>query len=373
MIPARSRRVLAALMTVGTVFAACGGNGASTGASSTPGASASAGTSTSAGASTTAAASAAAFTVPKPENPKLRIGLSVTETSQYAEKLADQAGIYKKNGFTDVEVTVFEGDGKTVQALQAGQLDAAMIGVSSSVTSQTTDVPMVVISVNATILTDNLVSVASVKTANDLKGKCVAISTYGGTSHGSALLSLQTLGLKPEDVVITEIGGQSNRIAALKGGSCQAGVVDVSLSKDMTDAGFNLLTDLKKEKLPWGRSGLAVTKDWLAKNPNAALALVASGLEAQNLFWKDPDGTAAKYAEFRQIEVAKAKPLITDFQEIGNRSLMWTQGAFDAPKKVLEKINPAIKDVDVTKAYDMSLLQKLKDGGYYQQLGIPLQ
>ena len=47
-----------------------------------------------------AASMAAMPALPAPEKTALNIGLSVTETSQYAAKLAEQAGIWEKYGIT---------------------------------------------------------------------------------------------------------------------------------------------------------------------------------------------------------------------------------------------------------------------------------
>ena len=369
---AKHTRIVALLAAAIFVAVACTGGG---GTSPSTAASQSAGSpsvATSGGTSASAGASASAFALPKPEKSSVRIGLSVTETSQYAAKLAQQLGIFEKNGLK-AEITVFEGDGKSMQALQAGQLDAGFVGVSSAITSQTTDAPTVVLSTNATILSDLLTSIASVKTAADLKGKCVAVSTFGGTSHGAVLLSLQALGLTPSDVVITEVGGQSARIAALQGGSCAAAPVDAAQKAEMEKLGFNFLVDLKKERTPWGRSGMAVRKDWLSENPNTATVLAASVLEAQNKMWTDPDTAAEKYAEFTQSDLTLAKSLIKDFQEIGDRTMMWTDEAFENPKKVLATANPDIANVTVSQAFDRSILDNLKANGYYDQLGIPAQ
>lgn len=311
-------------------------------------------------------------TLPTPEKSEIKIGLSVTETSQFAAQLAHATGVFERNGLK-TEITVFEGDGKMMQALQAGQLDVGFGGVSAAVTSQTTDAPVKVLAVNAIVLTDDLVSIADVKTADDLRGKCVAVSTYGGTSHGAVLLALKALGLTPNDVVITEIGGQSARIAALQGGACAAAPVDNSRRDEMLALGFNVLVDLKKEQLPWGRSGLVVTEEWLAKNPNTALVVAASVLEGQNMMWTDPDTAAQEYAEFNQLDLDTAKKLIADFQEWGNRTMMWPDEAFENPKQVLATVNPDIANVPVSEAFDRSYLQKLADIGYYAKLGIPLQ
>lgn len=361
---AKRSRSLAVLAAVAIFATACS-------AGSTASAPAATGAAPSVAASV--APSVALGTLPKPEKTDIKIGLSVTETSQFAAKLAEMAGIYKKNGL-NVQVTVFEGDGKVMQALQAGQLDVGFGGTSSFITSQTTDVPVKGLAVNAVILTDELVSTANVKTADDLKGKCVAVSTYGGTSHGAVILSLKALNLTPNDVVITEVGGQSARIAALQGGACAAAPVDAAKHQEMADLGFNFLVNLKEAKLPWGRSGLGVTEEWLKANPNTATVVAASVLEAQNMMWTDADKAAEYYATFTQeADLAKAKALILEFQQIGNRPMTWTDDAFQNPKDVLATVNPAMKDVPVTAAFDRSVLDNLKAIGFYEANNIPTE
>jgi ABC-type nitrate/sulfonate/bicarbonate transport system substrate-binding protein len=366
---AKLTRTFAVLASAAVLAAACTGAGASNPPASAPG---SVAPSVAPGSAAAPSASAATGALPAPEKTEIKMGLSVTETSQFAAELAKRAGIYEKNGLT-VETTVFEGDGKVMQALQAGQLDVGFGGTSAYVTSQTTDVPVVGLAVNAVILTDELVSTADVKTADDLRGKCVAVSTYGGTSHGAVILSLDALGLTPEDVVITEVGGQSARIAALQGGACAAAPVDAANHAEMEELGFNFLVNLKEEQLPWGRSGMGVTEEWLAANPNTATVVAASVLEAQNMMWTDPDTAAEHYAAFTQNTLEDAKALILEFQEIGNRPMTWTDEAFENPKQVLAAVNPAMADVDVTQAFDRSVLQGLMDSGFYEANDIPTE
>lgn len=364
---AKQKRILALLGSAAIFMAACTGGGATP----SPSQPASVAPPSAEPSGSASASPSGDPTLPEPEKTSIRIGLSVTETSQFAATLADLEGIYQKNGIDTVELTVFEGDGRVMQALQAGQLDIGFGGVSAYVTSQTTDVPVVALAVNAKILSDELVSTADVTNADQLRGKCVAVSTYGGTSHGAVILSLEALGLTPEDVVITEVGGQSARIAALQGGACAAAPVDVSRHDEMEGLGFNFLVNLKEEALPWGRSGLGVTEEWLAENPNTALVVAASVLEAQNLMWTDPETAAEHYAEFTQDTPENAEALIADFQEIGNRRMMWEDEAFENPKRVLATVNPEIADVPVTDAFDRSVLEQLESMGYYDFLEIP--
>ncbi|HET8568840.1 MAG TPA: ABC transporter substrate-binding protein [Candidatus Limnocylindria bacterium] len=339
------------------IVAACGGGG--TGGGTTT-------------AAPTAAGTQAQGQLPKPEVTTIRIGISTpNEPVQFAEKLADSLGIYQKYGFTNVTVTGFEGDGKTLQALVAGQLDFMVGGASTAVTSVISDTPLKLIAMNSTVLTDGLYCTSAIKTPADVKGKSVAISTFGGTSHGAALLMVQGVGLTPRDVEIRQVGNQGTRIAALKGGSVGCAVVDKSQDKAMKDQGFNLVFDLSTAKLQWGRSGLQGKADFIAKNPNTTLVVVAATLEAQNSIWKDPATAATKFAEFAQIKPEDARKAIDDFQGYGSRSMQFTEDALKAPKEVLSTQNPALAGVDLSKAYDLSFLKKLVEIGFNAKIGAP--
>ena len=322
--------------------------------------------------STGATATAPSGELPKPEVTTLRIGISTpNEPVQYAEKLADTLGIYQKYGFTSVTVTGFEGDGKALQALIAGQLDFMVGGASTAISSQTTDTPVKIIAMNSTKLTDGLWCGANIKTAADVKGKSVAISTFGGTSHGSALLLLKGLNYTDKDATITPVGGQSARIAALKGGSVGCAVVDMAEKDSMASQGFNVLFDETKSDLQWGRSGLMSTAAFLQKNPNTALVVVAATLEAQQKMFTDPDNSAKEFAKFAQLKDDAALNAVKTFATYGSRSMAFTEGALQLPQQVLATQNAAMGTVDLKKTYDLTLLSKLKDIGFNAKIGVP--
>jgi ABC-type nitrate/sulfonate/bicarbonate transport system substrate-binding protein len=357
-------------MAATLIFAACGG-----GATAAPSVTVAPSTApvTSAAAPSASAAAAVPSFAP-PEKTTLNIGLSTSgETSQFAEYLANQLGLYTKLGFSKVTITGLEGDGKVVQALTAGALDMGVIGVSSAISSVPTDTPLKVVSLNGVILTDGLVCGPNYKTAADIKGKQIAISTFGGTSNGSVLILLSQLGLTASDVVITQVGSQDARVAAVKAGSVACAPVDLSQADAMTAAGLVTLTAESATGPQWGRSGLAATAAFAKANPNTVLDVMAAVLAAQNSMWTDPATAATNFATYAQVAPADATSLINAFTPIGDRAMDWTDDAFNFPKQTLATINPAISSVDITQAYDKSYLQKLYDMGYYAQINDPLK
>ncbi|HEV8403888.1 MAG TPA: ABC transporter substrate-binding protein [Candidatus Limnocylindrales bacterium] len=371
---ARSRgRLLVLFSAAAIAIGACSSSGASSAPSTAATAPASAPASAEASASAGASASAAAVVLPAPEKKTLKIGLSTGgEASQYAEYLADQLDYYKTiGGFDDVEVSSLQGDAKVVQAITAGGLDMGVLGVSGAINSSTTDTPIKIVSINGVTLTDMLVCGPDIKTAADIKGKQIAISSFGSTAHGSTLLLLDTLGLTDKDVTLTQVGNQDARLAAVKAGSVACAPIDLAQKEAITAAGLNAVTDNKSSGKQWGRSGLGATSDFISKNPNTVLAVVASVLAAQNYMFTNTDDAAAKFADYSQQTPDNAKNVLNDFVTWGNRSMDWTDEAFNNPKKVLAAVNPQMADVDVTKSYDHSFLQKLAQLGFYAQIGDP--
>jgi ABC-type nitrate/sulfonate/bicarbonate transport system substrate-binding protein len=361
-IQARRGRIPALGIMVVLLAAACSGSSGATATAAPP---------ASAGAGSSAAAASTGPSFAAPEKASLKIGLSTSgETSQFAENLAFQLDIYKKYGLT-VEVSGFEGDGKVVQALTAGALDFGVIGVSSAISSVPTDTPLKVLSLNGVTLTDGLVCGPQYKTANDIKGKQIAVSTFGGTSHGSVLIMLSQLGLTANDVVITQVGAQDARLAAVKAGSVACAPIDLAKADAVKAAGLNTITDNKSSGKQWGRSGLAVTAAFEQANPNTVKAVVAAVLTAQNSMWVDPATAATKFADYAQVDATEATQAIADFTPIGDRAMGWTDDAFNFPKQTLATVNPAMADVDVSKAYDKTILQGLFDSGFYTQINDP--
>ena len=103
-----------------------------------------------------ASANADPNVLPKPELTKIRIGIGApNEPVQFAPKLAEMLGLFQKYGLT-AEITGFEGDGKAVQAIVAGQLDMFVGGAGAAITAAVTDTPTKVLAMNSTTLDDGL-------------------------------------------------------------------------------------------------------------------------------------------------------------------------------------------------------------------------
>lgn len=309
-------------------------------------------------------------TLPKPELSSIKIAATIAEAGQFATQLGVRLGIYEKYG-VQAQVVIFNDDGAVLQAMLSGQTDIAQVGVAGVLSSQTTDNPAKVVAVQKTKVVDGLFCAKEVKVAADVKGKSIGVSSLGSTAHASALLALQALKLTDKDVTITSVGGQSQRIAALKSGSIACAPAAMDQAKDLNGLGFNTVVDLSVSNLQYPASSLAMPVKFIEKNPKTALVVTAALLEALHVELTDTANTATLWAAFAQITADKALTAVQALPANLNPSLRWSKEGFTFTQQVMAIVNPSITTVDVTKAYDDSFLKTLEEIGFYKKIGAP--
>lgn len=147
----------------------------------------------------------------------LRLGKA--QANQFAFLPADIGvlqGIFKKHGI-DLQISVFGGDAKMVQALTAGGLDIAL-GGSPSFASIVRGAPMTAVAVFSGA--PNIIMLVAlkdgpVKAVADLKGRKVSVSTAGSLTYWLTQQLSRRLGWGDDGIVITPLGSSEAQIAAL--------------------------------------------------------------------------------------------------------------------------------------------------------------
>jgi NitT/TauT family transport system substrate-binding protein len=106
--------------------------------------------------------------------------------------------------------------------------------------------PLVIVANLNTIQPYRLLAASDIRTARDLKGKKMAVSRIGATSHQLAVMSLEKLGLKANDMTYLQVGGQAERLAALKVRAVDATLINPPANLTARKLGFNEIFDLKE-------------------------------------------------------------------------------------------------------------------------------
>lgn len=377
MVTAGSRtqaKFLALALLFAFLFVACSGGGATItpGATATPGGTAEPSPSQSA----TGEASPGLVNLPPPELKELRVGQSgVYSANVMHTEIIQALNLPAKYGFTKLEFNVFNGATQAAQALLAGQIDFGDFGASPVVGSLATDSPLIMAFVTRDNLTDNLYAQADIKTADDLRGKAVAVSSFGTQSHAGALVALKSLGLTPQDVVITQVGNDSARLAAIKGGSVAASINDGTQEQNLAVLGIHPLVRLTEVEGVGGvpRTGLTFTRDFVAKYPNTVLNLVAIWLEANTTWRADPALSATTLAKFAEISAEEAQAQITAVLKEPWTPLDGTcdPTSMEFTYQTLLPTNPDLAGIKPTDGCTNEFIDKLKTLGFMHQIGVP--
>jgi NitT/TauT family transport system substrate-binding protein len=356
-------RGIAVLLGVSLIVVSCGGSTAQ----STP-------TPSSA---TTAAASSTAVVLPKPEKTTITIGVSSVPVADNGPQIfARQLDLYGKYGLT-VKFSAFNGAGPTMQALLAGQIDLADVSAAPVFATIGTDSETQIIVVARSNDNDILFTQKDIKTGADLKGKSVAISSFGSSSYAGTLSALKALNLTDKDVTLTTVGSSTARIAALKGGSVAGSVEHNTFEKSLNAAGFNSLVRLGDVKGLPGQPSIALVApvDFQKKNPNTVLAVVAAWLEATQTFrTMSPDAAVPIMAkELTDVSPADLRDQIALVQQEPwtPKDGMCVPADIQFAKEIALTVNPSLANVDPLKACNNDYLVKLKGLGLQHQLGIP--
>jgi hypothetical protein len=101
--------------------------------------------------------------------------------------------------------------------------------------------------------------------------------------------------------------------------------------------------------------------------------VAAAVLEATQLPYTDLDTVVKAYAKWAQVDEAEAKANWQAYLDSGiaQRDLRSSVEAYQNARDVLLTVNPDVKDVDLSKAFDGSFLDKLEAMGLNDELGIP--
>ena len=199
---------------------------------------------------------------------------------------AQAAGFYADQGLS-VEILNMSGGSRGAQELQAGGLDVMHVGLSSVVKLNRTGGDLRLIGSLSNVIRFTFFSAPGVKTAADLKGGVVGVSTFGSESDSTVTLALQRLGLARSDVTLKEYGGGPRRLAAVKSGEIKATTLNEPFTSLEREQGVNPMVDLVPEQIPWLFSGVTVRRDSLTRRRDALTRFLKATIEGNYLALSD--------------------------------------------------------------------------------------
>jgi NitT/TauT family transport system substrate-binding protein len=279
---------------------------------------------------------------------------------------AVDAGIFKKNGL-DVDLQSIDGGSRGMAALLSGGIEIATLGGAECLSATASGAKITVTAIITPVFPYHLMAAPEIKTAQDLKGKKIGISSPGGSADIATRKALKALGMDPEkDVTLIPLGSHAQRTAALFAGSIQAAVDDPPNTQELLERGFHSVYDLAGQKLATAQTGVVVQSSFLTSKKEAMQRWIDSIVEAVAWMKKNKTQAAAimrKY--FQAAPTAKGFEEAIDFYvgEVLAPLPYPKPDLFATAQETLGASNAAVKSIDVKTIVDDSFVRSAADRG----------
>ena len=217
---------------------------------------------------------------------ELKVGYPLGGSTSYFW-VAQRSGSFEKYGLK-VEPIYIRGGRMGIQAALSGDLLLQLQGASTVVSAWAQGgKDLQFIGAVGNRLDYIFVTLPSIRKAEDLKGKRVAVSQIGASTDFIARVAARRLGLNPDkDIVIVGAGGQGERWAALTGGHVQATVVQPPFTLLARKAGYPVLIDFSKEDFEYTIAGPLTTRSFIRSDRETVMNFMRGLAEGMD-FYRD--------------------------------------------------------------------------------------
>lgn len=197
-----------------------------------------------------------------------------------------------------------------------------------------------------------------VKTIRDLKGKRIAIGSFGAAAD----LALRTVakqdGLDPDrDLIRLQMGGAAARYAALISGSVDATILTLPYNLQAEKAGYKDLLWLG-ERLELPLAGLTVRDETIQKNPKQVFGVIRAVFRAMAFAGANREETTQLLANWLGLE----REVAARSYELGKRS--WSDGGVVSDAAVQTLVDQSMLEL---KSKDPVPLDKVRNWSFAEQ------
>jgi NitT/TauT family transport system substrate-binding protein len=288
---------------------------------------------------------------------RVRIGVPLFPTVSYPVFIAQEKGIFEKNGIK-AEIIRINSEPTTYQALISGDIDATSGAPTGLVQSNIQGVPVVSLGSWDNLVSYTMATREKIDDLAQLRGKKVGINRLGGKSSLILRVMLEDAGLNTsKDVTLLQLGGSQERLAALIRGGIDAAPVDFVFEPKMKQMGFYLVAG---RKTPFMNGPITVTVAALKANRAKWVRFVKAYLEATQYMTNNREGSMEVLKKI--IQTDEKETLDNGYEQMRARAtvdLVPPEAAVENLVRMMTYVDKRAATADRSKLADYSILKEL--------------
>jgi ABC-type nitrate/sulfonate/bicarbonate transport system substrate-binding protein len=298
---------------------------------------------------------------------------SITSESMASIWMAKELKLFKKYGL-DTQFILMSRSPLAVAALLAGEIDVAVIGPGHLVNASLGGADLIGIANLVQKLDYRLNSRPEIKKKEELRGKRIAISGPGATSHLVALLALQNMGMdanRDKIAFLTIPGTEINRRLALESGSIDATTLNGSVGDTYGNKGYPVLFNFKGSGVTMPQTMLVTTRRLAASKPQVIDAYMKALVEAIAYLLDPVNKETVTRAMATNLRLSNSGEADEAYKAVVNAYERVPYPTIDGMKRLhglLTSVNPKLAEAKVESLIDDSFVQKLDSSGFVQSV-----
>ena len=303
---------------------------------------------------------------------RIRVGLSSYTPINAAIWIAEEKGLFKKNGI-EAEVVVLAGaSAGGVSALIAGDVQFLTAGGGAVINAGLNGADVVMIGSIVNKGVQRVMARSDIRRPEDLRGKRVGVTRIGASSHMVLLLMLRQWGMTPNDVQTLQLNASPAMMAGLEKGAIDAAVLTEPTFFIAEDLGYRVLADLADMDIYYLHSMIDTTRAYMKTHRDLTTRFMKAYIEGIAYFKK----YRAESVEVMKKKLRTAPPQV---KYLERSHTLYSSGYFEnAPYPALKGVtsvlefmgrdNPKARSADPRAFIDSSIVKDIEDSGFIKKL-----
>lgn len=296
-----------------------------------------------------------------------KIAVSAPVSSILPVYMAKAGGFYAKQGL-DAQIINTEGGTRGVQVLMSGEIQAMHVGLSPVVEAdaQGADIRAIASTTNTLPIT---IFTATKMNPPLPKGTIIGISTFGSETDIALTIALKAMGLKRSDMDIIQIGGTSQRFAAMTVGRIQAAPMLEPATTAAKKKGYTIVYDLSAAHTAWIFDAVVMTKAFLNEHPDEVQRFLKAYIEAA--YWGMADPDKAKQVIAKDFKTKDSDVIDASYESFKTLMPLDASPSVEGARNVINELQASgvkVTTADVNAYLDLRPIDQLKKSGFIAEM-----
>jgi ABC-type nitrate/sulfonate/bicarbonate transport system substrate-binding protein len=311
---------------------------------------------------------------------KIIIGYAAMNARVAPLWITEEQGILAKYGL-QAEQVYLRGAPTLVAGMASGDIHFGRSGGSATLAAVAAGHDFKIIASFSSRNTYDLVARPTIKRAEELRGKKIALTSIGGSSWMGVMLWLEHFGLdaQRDNILLQAVGDQIIQMQAVESGVSDAAALDGVFSKRLRQKGFTLLGEYSEQKQGIVGQAMVVPQAFLTRHPDIVENYLKAEIEALAfaLAPKNKPSVLKTLMKRLKTDAAGAEEGYQDLlRGVDRKPFPSTEGMRNI-QRMLKPRSPKIGEIKTEDVVDARIMRKLDESGFidraYAAQGVSLK